>query len=102
MNKPITDPDIKTDMPDWFKTFSFSMPADTKAAEFFRTMEDQNVQFHTIIEKRVEQLFNQFIQVDEKVDEKVRTLLSNIFAYGYTNGWNDYKHIIDKEKNKES
>lgn len=92
----------KSDFPDWFTSFSFSLPVATEAAESFKRMEDENMEFHAKIQERIIELFKQFVELNDEVSEDVRNLLRNIFAYGYTNGWNDFKAVIDnKNKAKE-
>lgn len=77
-------------------TLSFRMETNEDGKAYFdrmlREMKDQE----TAIRERIEQLFDEYIQIDgEKRDEAYQKVLK-VFAIGYQLGWNDQYSINTK------
>lgn len=79
-------------------TLSFRMETNEEGKAYFdrmlREMKDKEI----AIRERIEQLFNEYIQIGgEKSDEAYQQVLK-VFAIGYQLGWNDQYSINTKKR----
>ena len=79
-------------------SISFDVTCNEEGAAFFRRMMEDHQKIEDAVRERINELFEEFVQVGgEKKDEAYNTVL-NLFSLGYQLGWNDRKDVIDNMK----
>lgn len=79
-------------------SMSFKAEASEETMDFFRRMQDELATFEKAIDKRIEQLMDEHVGVDDtsndtsKGDKAYEQLLA-LFGLGYKLGWNDRKKV---------
>lgn len=81
-------------------TITFDMQVDESIEDFVTKMQEELKDHEEALRKRIEQLFDEYIQIGgEKKDEAYNQILQ-IFAIGYQLGWNDHYSLFnDTTKN---
>lgn len=80
-------------------SISFDIPCDEKMMDFFKRMQEEHVETEKAIQRRIKQLFDEFIRVEDRTTEqKAYQQVMNVFSIGYQLGWNDRKAAEDSTK----
>lgn len=74
-------------------SMSFSVETEEETVDFFKRLKNDLESNKEILEKRIEQLFDEFVLLDPKAPQDVRERLFRIFCSGYQLGWNDHQEL---------
>lgn len=74
-------------------SMSFDLKPDKQAEEFFNSMMNDFKSNEEAINKRIEQLFDEFVPLSPKAPQDIREKLFEIFCSGYQLGWNDHQEL---------
>ena len=71
----------------WSITFDLKVDEETQA--FFKRMKEEDKAFEDAVRERIQQLFDEYIQLDGRKKDEAYGIVRNIFSIGYQLGWND-------------
>lgn len=74
-------------------SMSFSVESEEEAVDFVKRLKNDMESNIEILEKRIEQLFDEFVPLSPKAPQDIREKLFEIFCSGYQLGWNDHQEL---------
>lgn len=81
-------------------TMTFQVEPTEESVEFFKRMEQEMKDREQAFKERIQQLFDEEIEVGGAKKDAAYSQVLRVFAIGYQHGWNDHYKLTENKEGK--